>query len=1149
MKTRLCSLLLILSMVAATFTLLVTPAMAEEGVVNTTPAVAPAVKTDFSDIPADAWWDGSADTEFAGGDGTEGNPFQIATAAQLAYLSEITSKSAYLPYFMLNGKTIVASEGYKASQIKAGEHVYYLVEANGVNYLFSTTDGSNTAYPAVVMSVKNHYVYEDADGNIYYAVAPNDKRTADAYVYDQASSQFVKNGKVYRESNVYYYGTSKSGTPLTKSDAPTNTSYYKFVDASGNAYFVTSLPGDNKRVDAFVYDVASKSIVKQGTMYKATGGGYHYGTKKTDPVLTHDHAPYFSYCIGTVEGHALNLQCVMSTVGESGLFEYNDEYYYGWTNGFDVFDEKLYKVGASKPALDNDVYSLNGSISNMDTLVNSVYYASYKLTADIYFNNPSEYIDNWNNPVANNNADFVQNEGQEIREDFVVKKTGHFFTPIATVGKFSGKFNGNGHTVYGFATETQMNSKNIGAHQNRGLFGNIGPCEITNLTMAYAAVALHNTGFNGGGVYAAGTICGFAGGNSAFLEQCNVAKIDNCHVVSGNVYTGLIGGGIVGGYNGGKATVRISNSTFDGNVQLLNQVSGYSNGRRGVGGIIGRYVDMDVRLIVENCTVKGLVKTDLKSIANSVVQAGGIACLTTTRSNVDIINCANYADVISTTDAGVGGIVADTPQATDSSSRGMYIVNCINYGNVSCASGPAGGFAAREVGSPGTPGNVSVSFSGLRLFNCINYGVIKGTNVGQVVGVYGNGTAGKSNAALELRNCLFAGNAIAHEGGFAGAFAGNVQTGTFEAYSNKGAFLSHQLIIDNVYYAGNDNAFGQQSEEMIAYFADTELQKYINYQQMTGAATTLESLNAHSCGSCPGYNKYTWTSNKWVLDASEIQGASLQLGNSVAVNLYAGQRLGFEGWNDNKIAVSKAGEAKAELASLETVTIGGVDYFHYQLPVNPAEIGDTFTFTLNGNSIAYGVEAYAVRKYANGSAKLQGLLEALMAYGDAARVNKGGEAKSMAAIGKTYDASAIGTAYENLSMAPAEGGNVEGKFLAASLNLDGHINLLLQVAEDVANVKVSYTNQEGVVETTVSVVGGEAVYEGIAATALNLHYHLEALDAAGNVVGEMDWNVSRFIQNGLNSESFNDNQATLAKALALYMQSARVYTGLDVAAE
>ena len=320
---------------------------------------------------------------------------------------------------------------------------------------------------------------------------------------------------------------------------------------------------------------------------------------------------------------------------------------------------------------------------------------------------------------------------------------------------------------------------------------------------------------------------------------------------------------------------------------------------------------------------------------------------------------------------------------------------------------------------------------------------------------------------------------------------------------------------------------------------------------ITDIQATMETLNEHIevCGTCAKNFITERNSATFVMDASKIQGASLQLGSGIGINLYAkpDNHLTFEGFN--RIAVAKNGLYRANLKDMGKVTIDGTEYFHYQLPVNPAEIGDTFTFTLNGNSIEYGVEAYAVRKYANGSAKLQGLLGALMAYGDAARVNKGGEAKSMAAIGKTYDASAIGTAYDNLSMAPAEGGNVEGKFLAASLNLDGHINLLLQVAEDVANVKVSYTNQEGVVETTVPVVGGEAVYEGIVATALNLHYHLEALDAAGNVVGEMDWNVSRFIQNGLNSESFNDNQATLAKALALYMQSARVYTGLDVAAE
>jgi len=500
-------------------------------------------------------------------------------------------------------------------------------------------------------------------------------------------------------------------------------------------------------------------------------------------------------------------------------------------------------------------------------------------------------------------------------------------------------------------------------------------------------------------------------------------------------------------------------------------------------------------------------------------------------------------------------------------------VNTVNYGDVYSAGGDAGGIVARMVGNANY-NKPDVAAHGVRVFNFINYGIITGVNAGQIIGIYGYGTPGVLNTTNEnkpermdnlnqhfqVRNCLLAGQATLPtdaEGntvtGNVGALIGQVQDGGYVSDTNYGA-KTYQFILDHVYYQGNEDAFGLKSAVLEAYLAN---EAYADYLKDYGPLTTdmesaMHTLNEHAsvCSKCPVPSKYDWTPNQWVMDASRIQGASLQLGSGIGINLYAKPEnyLTFEGFN--RIAVAKNGLYRANLKDMGKVTIDGIEYFHYQLPVNPAEIGNAFTFTLNnGYSIEYGVEAYAVRKYTNGSAKLQGLLEALMAYGDAARVNKGGEAKSMAAIGKTYDASAIGTAYDNLHMAPAEGGNVEGKFLAASLNLDGHINLLLQVAEDVANVKVSYTNQEGVVETTVPVVGGEAVYEGIVATALNLHYHLEALDAAGNVVGEMDWNVSRFIQNGLNSESFNDNQTTLAKALALYMQSARVYTGLDVAAE
>ena len=43
-------------------------------------------------LAADSAWDGSVATAFAGGDGTESNPYQIADGAQLAYLASEVNK-------------------------------------------------------------------------------------------------------------------------------------------------------------------------------------------------------------------------------------------------------------------------------------------------------------------------------------------------------------------------------------------------------------------------------------------------------------------------------------------------------------------------------------------------------------------------------------------------------------------------------------------------------------------------------------------------------------------------------------------------------------------------------------------------------------------------------------------------------------------------------------------------------------------------------------------------------------------------------------------------------------------------------------------------------------------------------------------------
>ena len=88
MKKRIGSLLLIL---ALCFTLLPTAALASDGA-----------------------WDGSIDTAFAGGTGTESNPYQIADGAQLAYLaSEVNKGQPYEnSYFVLTADIDLANHDW-----------------------------------------------------------------------------------------------------------------------------------------------------------------------------------------------------------------------------------------------------------------------------------------------------------------------------------------------------------------------------------------------------------------------------------------------------------------------------------------------------------------------------------------------------------------------------------------------------------------------------------------------------------------------------------------------------------------------------------------------------------------------------------------------------------------------------------------------------------------------------------------------------------------------------------------------------------------------------------------------------------------------------------------------------------------------------
>lgn len=767
------------------------------------------------------------------------------------------------------------------------------------------------------------------------------------------------------------------------------------------------------------------------------------------------------------------------------------------------------------PYLISSAAELAGLAELTKTAGTAYHSAHYELTADIYINNPSDYMANWD-------ADFEFKYGSTSkwtgdRTDFVTKYNNgkvNMINPIASAGSFTGVIKGNDHSIYGFATYANKQSKNV------GLIAYAGQAKLSNINMVYAAI-YQCTSSNG---YATGTFVAAVSSAGTGLE------IDNCHAIHCNVYNSAFVGGIVGNVN--KTKVSITNTTFNGNVHLVN----YTSTRCGAAGLAVP-TNIDCEIFAKNCSVSGKVEGN-REVGKYVTDTVGGFFATSDRKNCRVVavNCVNYADVISTTSAGAGGIISNLFECGSSgSTEGVILVNCANYGDVTSYGGPAGGLAGSSIDAF----NGSQPQSGVRAFNFMNYGTITGTTAGQVIGLYGVNNAASTNNLVELENAVLAGDAIAKatlEGAVAttaGTVFGTIQEGILTA--TKSGIVYNQIILNNVHYSGDDALYGTESTAFAIYKVEHENQ--LDIHQTKDVVTLLKALNTHVIDITNSLIEPHITNGIWTLDASTIQAASLQLSDGIGVNFYSEARLGFKDWLNNKVEVSLGGETKAILDNLGVVTMNdqnGVSkqYFHYRHNVNPAEIGESFTYTLNGSSVQYGVAKYAENKYDKTGEKteLNQLLDAILRYG---KVASGGE----------YDADALQKAFDALTLSPTMD-DAPDCFKSATLNLDGRINLMLKVGEGVGSVKVSYTNENGTHATVLKVKDGEVVFEGIVATALNFQYTLTACSDAEGLVpiegGSMNWNVSRFIVR-------NEINNPLAQALALYMQAARIYTGLPVA--
>ena len=317
-------------------------------------------------------------------------------------------------------------------------------------------------------------------------------------------------------------------------------------------------------------------------------------------------------------------------------------------------------------------------------------------------------------------ANIVLNEKIEVDDNGAVINQEKLseWTPIGNKDhRYTGTFDGNGHTIsglyidtaddqslFGYVSGTVKNLSVSGTVIGRMFVGgvvgdnrgNVINCAFSGSVSGDSSVG-GVVGYNGGTVencYNTGTVTGtndWVGG--VVGSNSFSATVTNCYN-TGNISGDRYVGGVVGhNYNGGSVT----NSYNTGAV----------SGGEDVGGVVGDNSSIveGNSSNVENCYNTGSVKGS----GNSV---GGVVG---TNDSGTVENCYNTGSVTGTVDS-VGGVVGWNDSGT--------VKNCYNTGEVS---------GNRYVG-----GVVGVNSSTVK--NCYNTGKVIGSSVGGVVGLnFGNG--------------------------------------------------------------------------------------------------------------------------------------------------------------------------------------------------------------------------------------------------------------------------------------------------------------------------------------------------------------------------------------------------------------------------
>ena len=154
----------------------------------------------FISLSAQAVWDGTVATSFAGGTGTEDDPYLISNGAELAYLAQVATEGKFYRLtedIILNED--VLNEDYSLNGTPANPF-------KPISYFYGTFDGNGHVISGLYINDSSGTAV-GLFGSFYGLVY--DLAVVDAYIYGTWSTGIIV-GNGYGGAGKDYYGSKKS---------------------------------------------------------------------------------------------------------------------------------------------------------------------------------------------------------------------------------------------------------------------------------------------------------------------------------------------------------------------------------------------------------------------------------------------------------------------------------------------------------------------------------------------------------------------------------------------------------------------------------------------------------------------------------------------------------------------------------------------------------------------------------------------------------------------------------------------------------------------------------------------------------------------------------------------------------------------------